>query len=144
MKRLQPIEKKAPKAVKPLLGDKHRKKFINALKDDINLQCFLLHQSVYGTNAPFGENGECEICTGDLVHDVFITIHVESTEITALEVEDVEIAEIVVLLDSTIILRNEDGDEWTDDEVSLDDLVNLLNVLDETNRKRREDEKKSK
>ena len=144
MKRLPLKEKKAPKA-KPFAAMKVLEKAKKDIKSQIYLQSFMLHQSIYGAAAGFGEDGECTICTGDLIHDIHINVltvsHNKILNTTTYDNETVEIAEITVLLDGTVILINEDGDEWTDSEVTLEELADVCNALEATNRKRKEESK---
>lgn len=125
MKKLKPIKSDEPKK-KKFAGEKLRRKFELEARAEINLQSFLTHQVLYGTQAPFGKNGETSIKVKDLCEKISICVLIDG------EPSTVEITEIIVLIDGTVILVDSIGDEWTQDEVSIDDLLNALNVIEKT------------
>lgn len=134
MKRLElketPAEKKVTKANYILTNAKEE------IKKFIKMEAVLLYKMIYGEDPDFEEEGGWTICTGDLCGDVYVDIAVDNSY---LDIQDTcykrrEMAEIIVLLDDTVIVRDEDGNEWTDKEISLDDLAHVSDILELTYR----------
>lgn len=132
MKKLElkenPAEHKVTKA--HLILDKAKED----IKKFIKMEAALLYKAIYGKDPDFEEDGGWIICTGDLCGDLYINVEVDNSY---LDVEDIcyerrEMAEVLVLLDDTIIVRDEDGDEWNDREISLEDLAHVSDLLELT------------
>ena len=104
------------------------------IKKFIKMEAVLLYKAIYGKDPDFEEEGGWTICTGDLCGDVYVDIEVDNSY---LDIQDTcyerrEMTEIIVLLDDTVIVRDEDGNEWTDKEISLDDLAHVSDILELT------------
>ena len=131
MKKFELKEQPAPKWTKAHL-------ILNNSKEDIKkfikMEAVLLYKAIYGRDPDFEEDGGWIICTGDLCGDLYINVEADNS---CLDVDDIcyerrEMAEVLVLLDDTVIVRDEDGNEWTDSEISLEDLAHVADLLELT------------
>lgn len=123
-----PVEKKVTKANYILTNAKEE------IKKFIKMEAVLLYKAIYGCDPDFAEEGGWTICTGDLCDNLYVNIKADNSY---LDVENIcyercEMSEIIVLLDDTIIVRDEDGEEWTDSEISLEDLAHVSDILELT------------
>lgn len=101
------------------------------IKKFIKMEAALLYKAIYGTDPDFAEDGGWTICTGDLCGDLYVNVEMDNF------VEDRcyerrEMAEIIVLLDDTVIVRDESGDEWNDREITLEELAHVADLLELT------------
>lgn len=101
------------------------------IKKFIKMEAALLYKAIYGTDPDFAEDGGWTICTGDLCGDLYVNVEMDNF------VEDRcyerrEMAEVIVLLDDTVIVRDESGDEWNDREITLEELAHVADLLELT------------
>ena len=134
MKRLQP--KNTAEAKKVTRANLILAKARKELKSHICSTAAYLYKAIYGNMPNFEEDENCSICTGDLVRNIYINSKV-SRSYAVLDVEDncyedVEIAEITCLLDDTVTVADEDGNEWTDDELSIEELAEIADAFELT------------
>lgn len=71
------------------------------------------------------------IPTGDL-EPIYINVEVDNSylDIHDRTYEDVEIAEIIVSPEGEVWLTNEDGDDWTTDEINVEELANIADAME--------------
>ena len=91
----------------------------------------MLYKTIFGNTPDFGDGEEWTISTGD-IGDIFIYVRDVSTPYSE---EDkvytkVEIAEIIMALDGSIILRDEDGNEWDDMDITLEELATVSDKIE--------------
>lgn len=103
------------------------------IKDFVAFEIPLLYKAIFGTTPNFEDDEEWRICTGDLEGGVYINIEVDNSY---LDVEDRiyerrEIAEIACALDGSIYLYDEGGNDWNADEISLEELTEISNKLEQ-------------
>ena len=80
------------------------------------------------------EGEDYSITTGDLKKDIFITVEVDNSY---LDVEDActekrGIEEIVVSEQGEVWFIEEEGKDWTPDEISIEELAAIADTLEET------------
>lgn len=80
------------------------------------------------------EGEDYSITTGDLKKDIFITVDVDNSY---LDVEDActekrGIEEIVVSEQGEVWFIEEEGKDWTPDEISIEELAAIADTLEET------------
>lgn len=77
------------------------------------------------------EDEDYVIPTGDL-EPIYINVEVDNSYLDVHDrcYEDVEVAEIVVSRDGQVWVTNEDGDNWTTDEISVDELANIADAFE--------------
>lgn len=97
---------------------------LNSIKAFVLYEANLLYKLIYGREPNYEEGDELCICGGDLVRDV--CIHPADMDFT-----DIQVSQIVVREDGTIIIRDEDS-EWEDKVLNFDDIVEIANVLQES------------
>ena len=136
MKKLELKEKPAPKINK--LTKAHQ--VLNSAKDElkrfIKMEAALLYKAIYGNDPDFEEEGGWAICTGDLCGDLYINVEVDNSY---LDVEDIcyerrEMSEVLVLLDDTVVLIDENGEEVNDREITIEELAHVSDLLELTYR----------
>jgi len=127
MKKLELIEQPMNK---PTLNASYlRENALNEIKGFALFEAQLLYGAIYGRQPNYAEDEELCICTGDLKRNISINVSTETDY--GICYESVDIAEIIVSIDGTIIVRNEDGDEWNDSELSFDEIVNIVDAIQE-------------
>ena len=125
---MKKLELKEPSVVKQKLHASYlRDKALHEIKAFAFFEAELLYKAIYGREPNYGEDEELCICTGDLTRNISINVSTDFDRYNEL----VDIAEIIVSIDETIIARNEDGDEWDDSELSFDEIVNIVNAIQE-------------
>lgn len=122
-------ETAAPKVYR---GNEIRTQALEQLRQFAFFEGELLYKSIIGKLPNYEEDEELVICVGDLSSDIVVNVETGNTYDENTIFERVEVAEIVLCLDKTIIIRNEDGDEWNDWEISFDDVVKIVNILEES------------
>lgn len=127
MKKLELKEKTVEKQM--LHASYMRESALNEIEHFALFEAQLLYKAIYGREPNYAEDEELCICTGDLKRNVSINVATETDYGKCYEL--VEIAEIIVSIDRTIIVRNEDGDEWDDSELSFDEIVNIVDAIQE-------------
>ena len=125
MKKLEPKEKPVEKQM--LHASYMRESALNEIKSFALFEARLLYKAIYGREPNYGEDEELCICTGDLKRNISINVSTDFDRYNEL----VDIAEVIVSIDRTIIVRNEDGDEWDDSELSFDEIVNIVDAIQE-------------
>lgn len=77
------------------------------------------------------EDEDYVIPTGDL-EPIYINVEVDNSYLDVHDrcYEDVEVAEVVVSQDGQVWVANEDGDNWTTDEISVDELANIADAFE--------------
>lgn len=110
-----------------------RKNALNEIKAFAFYEAELLYKLIYGNTPNYEDEEELCICTGDLKRKIFIKVATDCSYNDTDEADFVcvEISKIIVSVDGTIIVRNEDGDEWDDSEISFDEIVNIVDALQE-------------
>ena len=130
MKRLQPKNTaEAKKVTRANLILNHARK---ELKTHICATAAYLYKAIYGNMPNFEEDENCSICTGDLAEPLYLTIAVDNTYDENTVTNRVEIAEVICLLDDTVTVADEDGNEWTDDELSIEALAEIADAFELT------------
>lgn len=115
---------------KPTLNASYlRENALNEIKGFALFEAQLLYGVIYGRQPNYAEDEELSICTGDLKRNISINVATETDYGKCYEL--VDIAEIIVSIDGTIIVHNEDGDEWGDSELSFDEIVNIVDAIQE-------------
>lgn len=99
------------------------------IKEHIRHKLSLLYYLIYGDMPNYGESEDVRVCTGDL-EDVFIYVDTDSADMNNIVKQRVEIVELGFSLDGTVLLWNENGDEWTDRDVSIEDLAKIASMLE--------------
>lgn len=130
MKRLQPkntAEAKKVTRANLILANARKE-----LKSHICSTAAYLYKAIYGSMPNFEEDENCSICTGDLAEPLYLTIAVDNTYDENTVTNRVEIAEVICLLDDTVIVADEDGNEWTDDELSIEALSEIADAFELT------------
>ena len=97
---------------------------------------FITHEAVmlykkFGWDEP-EEGGEYEIPTGDLGEPIFIKVEVDNSYLDVEEstYEYVEVAAIIVNPEEGIWVVNEDGNDWTIDELSVEEIERIASVME--------------
>lgn len=130
MKRLQPkntAEAKKVTRANLILANARKE-----LKSHICATAAYLYKAIYGNMPNFEEDENCSICTGDLAEPLYLTIAVDNTYDENTVTNRVEIAEVICLLDDTVTVADEDGNEWTDDELSIEALAEIADAFEIT------------
>ncbi len=130
MKRLQPkntAEAKKVTRANLILANARKE-----LKSHICATAAYLYKAIFGNMPNFEEDENCSICTGDLAEPLYLTIAVDNTYDENTVTNRVEIAEVTCLLDDTVIVADEDGHEWTDDELSIEALAEIADAFEIT------------
>lgn len=130
MKRLQPkntAEAKKVTRANLILANARKE-----LKSHICATAAYLYKAIFGNMPNFEEDENCSICTGDLAEPLYLTIAVDNTYDENTVTNRVEIAEVICLLDDTVIVADEDGNEWTDDELSIEALAEIADAFEIT------------
>jgi len=130
MKRLQPkntAEAKKVTRANLILANARKE-----LKSHICSTAAYLYKAIFGNMPNFEEDENCSICTGDLAEPLYLTIAVDNTYDENTVTNRVEIAEVTCLLDDTVIVADEDGNEWTDDELSIEALAEIADAFEIT------------
>lgn len=130
MKRLQPkntAEAKKVTRANLILANARKE-----LKSHICATAAYLYKAIFGNMPNFEEDENCSICTGDLAEPLYLTIAVDNTYDENTVTNRVEIAEVTCLLDDTVIVADEDGNEWTDDELSIEALAEIADAFEIT------------
>lgn len=130
MKRLQPkntAEAKKVTRANLILANARKE-----LKSHICSTAAYLYKAIYGNMPNFEEDENCSICTGDLAEPLYLTIAVDNTYDENTVTNRVEIAEVICLLDDTVTVADEDGNEWTDDELSIEALAEIADAFELT------------
>ena len=130
MKRLQP--KNTPEAKKVTRANLILANARKELKSHICATAAYLYKAIYGNMPNFEEDENCSICTGDLAEPLYLTIAVDNTYDENTVTNRVEIAEVICLLDDTVTVADEDGNEWTDDELSIEALAEIADAFELT------------
>lgn len=128
MKRLQPkntAEAKKVTRANLILANARKE-----LKTHICATAAYLYKAIYGNMPNFEEDENCSICTGDLAEPLYLTIAVDNTYDENTVTNRVEIAEVICLLDDTVTVADEDGNEWTDDELSIEALAEIADAFE--------------
>ena len=97
---------------------------LNSIKAFVFYEANLLYNLIYRREPNYEDGDELCICSGDFVRDV--CIHPADMDFT-----DIQVSQIVVREDGTIIIRDEDS-EWEDKALNFDDIVEIANVLQES------------
>ena len=100
------------------------------ITDFIKFEIPLLYKKIYGRDKEEDEN--YVICTGDLKKGIFITVDVDNSY---LDVDDTcyerrEISEIVLEEDGSLTLIEEEGDEWSGSNITIDELAAISNAIE--------------
>ena len=130
MKRLQPkntAEAKKVTRANLILANARKE-----LKSHICSTAAYLYKAIFGNMPNFEEDENCSICTGDLAEPLYLTIAVDNTYDENTVTNRVEIAEVTCLLDDTVTVADEDGNEWTDDELSIEALAEIADAFEIT------------
>ena len=130
MKRLQPkntAEAKKVTRANLILANARKE-----LKSHICSTAAYLYKAIFGNMPNFEEDENCSICTGDLAEPLYLTIAVGNTYDENTVTNRVEISEVTCLLDDTVIVADEDGNEWTDDELSIEALAEIADAFELT------------
>ena len=131
---MKKLELKEPSVVKQkLYASIVRDKALHEIKAFAFFEAELLYKAIHGEEPNYAEDEELCICTGDLKRGIFITVVTDNSYNKTDEADFVcvEISEIIVSIDGTIIVRNEDGDEWDDSDLSFDEIVNIVDAIQE-------------
>lgn len=136
MKRLQPKNTEAPKAALPTMAKLLLDNARRGLKQYICSTAGYLYRDIFGNNPNYAEDEACTIPTGDLCDNLYINVTVGNTYDENTVTNRVEIAEIVCFLDDSIAVRDEDGNEWDDCDLSLEALAEISDALQLTYRHR--------
>ena len=101
------------------------------IKSFINFELPLLYKKIYGCDKEEDEN--YSICTGDLKSPIFINVEVDNSY---LDVDDTcyerrEIAEIVLEEDDSLTFIEEEGEEWSDSDITIDELAMISESIQE-------------
>ena len=104
-----------------------------AKKEIIDFICFeapLLYKK-FGWAYDPEEDENYTIPTGDL-EPIYINVEVDNSYLDVHDrcYEDVEVAEIIVSPEGEVWLTNEDYDDWTTDEISLEELANIADAME--------------
>ena len=131
MKKLELKEQPKPKAQKWTKAHLILNNAKEDIKKFIKMEAALLYKAIYGTDPDFAEDGGWIIDCEDLCGDLFINVEMDNY------VEDRcyerhEMAEIIVLLDDTVIVRDKSGDEWNDKEITIEELAHVADLLELT------------
>lgn len=100
-----------------------------ALAEFINFEAPLLYKK-FGWDEP--EKGDDYVIpTGDL-EPIFINVEVDNSYLDVEErcYENVEVAEVIVNPEEGIWVTNEDGDDWTIDELSVEELAHIASAME--------------
>lgn len=106
----------------------------NDLKAFIQMEASLLYKLIFGEGPDFEEEGWWTIFTGDLCDDLYINVEVDNSYLDVEErtYERREMSEIIVLLDGTVMVRDEDGNEWDDTDITISELATIADLLELT------------
>ena len=110
-----------------------KNKALNEIKSFAFYEAELLYKLIYGDTPNYEDEEELCICTGDLKRKVFVNVMTYNPylDIEETTYEHREMAEIIVQTDNTIIVRDENGDEWNDWELTFDEIVNIVDAIQE-------------
>ena len=135
MKILKP---KKEATITPIKRLTHAKIVLDTAKQDlknfIGLQIPMLYNAFGWDEPDFSEGEDYIVPTGDLLNTVYINVEVDNSY---LDVEDrcyegMEVAEIRLALDGNVFVANENGDEFTWDELSVEELASIAEALELT------------
>ena len=121
--------KSTPTVEQTPIGEIILEKAREEIKEHIRHKLSLLYYLIYGDMPNSGEGEDVRVCTGDL-EDVFIYVDTDSADMNNIVKQRVEIVELGFCLDGTVLLWNENGDEWTDRDVSIEDLAKIASMLE--------------
>ena len=121
--------KSTPTVEQTPIGEIILEKAREEIKEHIRHKLSLLYYLIYGDMPNYGEGEDVRVCTGDL-EDVFIYVDTDSADMNNIVKQRVEIVELGFCLDGTVLLWNENGDEWTDRDVSIEDLAKIASMLE--------------
>ena len=78
------------------------------------------------------EDDENYVITTDDLEPIYINVDVDRMclDLEDSVYEDVELAEIIVSPDGKVWVTNEDGGEWTSDEISVEELANIADAFE--------------
>ena len=104
------------------------------LKDFIAHEIPLLNSALGFPTPDFTEEEDYVIPTGDL-EPIYINVEVDRLVLDLEDsvYEDMELAEIIVNPDEAdggVWVTNENGDEWTSDEISVEELANIADAME--------------
>lgn len=102
------------------------------IKSFINFELPLLYKKIHRRDKE--EHQNYSICTDDLKKDIFITVEVDNS---CIDVEDTcyerkKIVEIVIEEDDSLTFINEEGEEWNDTDITIDELAIISDTIQET------------
>lgn len=127
--------KSAPTVEQTPIGEIILEKAREEIKEHIRHKLSLLYYLIYGDMPNYGEGEDVRVCTGDL-EDVFVYVDTDSVyDMNDIVKQRVEIVELGFCLDGTVLLWNENGDEWTDKDVSIEDLAKIASMLERCHKK---------
>lgn len=128
--------KSVPTVELPTIGEIILEKAREEIKEHIRHKLGLFYYLIYGDMPNYGEGEDVRVCTGDL-EDVFVYVDTNSVyDMNDIVKQRVEIVELGFCLDGTVLLWNENGDEWTDKDVSVEDLAKIASMLERCYKKR--------
>lgn len=106
----------------------------NDLKAFIQMEASLLYKLIYGKDPDFEEGGGWAIFTSVLCDDLYINVEVDNSYLDVEErtYERREMSEIIVLLDGTVMVRDDDGNEWDDTDITISELATIADLLELT------------
>ena len=78
------------------------------------------------------EEEECYILTTGDLEPIYINVEVDNSYLDVHDkcYEDVEVSEVIVSPDGEVWVTNEDGGEWTSDEISVEELANIADAFE--------------
>lgn len=78
------------------------------------------------------EEEDCYIITTGDLEPIYINVEVDNSYLDIHDrcYEDVEVSEVIVSPEGEIWVTNEDGGEWTSDEISVEELANIADAFE--------------
>lgn len=132
MKKLELKETPAPKIARKYVGTKILLEVRESLKLQIKVRVIDLYHKAHGENPNFAEGEEWFIRAKEPFH-IYTPYHDTYLLDSERAFSSIEVHEIIVSLDGTVIVHNELGDEWDDMELSVEALAESANRVDAWN-----------
>lgn len=131
MKKLTLKETAAPKVERKTKANLILSEARKEMKRFAHLETVLMYQSLWGREPNFSEDEEWTVATGDLADDVYVDVLVrDNFSSNQKTYERIEIAKVRAALDGSVFLADEDGEEWSVEEISIEDLANVCDILE--------------
>ena len=133
MKHLPLKENTAPKVNKPTMAKSILDNAKAKLRSYICSTAGYLYRDIFGDNPNYAEDEVCSIPVEDIF---YLNVEVDNTYDENIVINRVRIVNISCFLDDTFTVRDEDGNEWDDCDLSVEAFAEISDYLELTYRHR--------